>query len=885
MLMKMKKVLSALCAAAILISALTTGLYRSLSRAIYAEEGIIISSGTVSEPEDLWEETDFLPIPQNLRFEDGFIKWDKVKEAYGYIIRIHTGDEEREYREITKYVDYYDPDDEAQLEFDRLCYEQSLDFGSYDVDICSFDEGENRTEWSETITAEYAPTLDAPANVRLSEEEEETLLWDEVEGAYRYNIKIFNDDENRTLYFTTYKRYPNFYFYGYLDKSGNYWISLQTMDRDYNVSEWTEPVLVSHTHNEVTLPDTPQNIRFDETGENILWDEVAGAEHYRIQFDIYIDVNGDLKYVTSETDFPTEPCCINWKRFAVPFSNTKYRINVWAYFNGEFGSNGESIEVSFDANIDESIEVPELRLEDNNLLWDNVECAERYFLNFTVNGQDIINNYINVFDAYSDGNGVWIGDYPAGDYEATLYVMDKNHNYNKKTYNFTFGKEPDESVWVPKLYYKSDSLLWDWDRIRHDNTDSFWVRITDKASGKVVKLGHIWSENFYGFLNDLPNGYYDVEVCVYEYDGKFGPWAKLTNLENHDGSYFDDNNEIKGEIITPPEAEEIPEEERVTEIYVNPAFNMKHKDGDDVELDLSKIEIKAKEIYDEEGLKRVEEALGHKIKKNQKYNLLDLTLLYKGEDFSNGYEGLVKVIIPIPSGHRDKTFTVYRLTEIDGQTVKEVIPGEQTEDSYIIYLEHFSEYVLFGEGEDEHTHIFPEEWTSDETNHWKECECGEKSEESAHTYGDWTITKEATEAEEGSKERACEVCGYKETETIPTLSHTHIFKNNWSTDETNHWKECECGEKSEESAHTYGDWTITKEATEAEEGSKERACEVCGYKETESLPKLSPVTPSETEKPDDKNQNTGVAASVSSVSALLISGGLIILLSGKRKVK
>lgn len=75
-----------------------------------------------------------------------------------------------------------------------------------------------------------------------------------------------------------------------------------------------------------------------------------------------------------------------------------------------------------------------------------------------------------------------------------------------------------------------------------------------------------------------------------------------------------------------------------------------------MELDLSKIKIKANEIYDEEGLRRAEEALGETISGNKHYNLLDLTLLYDGNDFSNGYVGWVKVVIPLPKGHRDKTF-------------------------------------------------------------------------------------------------------------------------------------------------------------------------------------------------------------------------------------
>ena len=35
-----------------------------------------------------------------------------------------------------------------------------------------------------------------------------------------------------------------------------------------------------------------------------------------------------------------------------------------------------------------------------------------------------------------------------------------------------------------------------------------------------------------------------------------------------------------------------------------------------------------------------------------------------------------------------------------------------------------------------------------------------------HSYGSWTVTKEATATEDGSKERSCTVCGHKQTQTI-----------------------------------------------------------------------------------------------------------------------
>ena len=59
---------------------------------------------------------------------------------------------------------------------------------------------------------------------------------------------------------------------------------------------------------------------------------------------------------------------------------------------------------------------------------------------------------------------------------------------------------------------------------------------------------------------------------------------------------------------------------------------------------------------------------------------------------------------------------------------------------------------------------------------------------------------------------------------------------NGYTNAENHWKECACGNKIETAAHTYGDWTVTKESTTTEKGSKEKTCSVCGHKVTEDLP-------------------------------------------------
>ena len=69
-----------------------------------------------------------------------------------------------------------------------------------------------------------------------------------------------------------------------------------------------------------------------------------------------------------------------------------------------------------------------------------------------------------------------------------------------------------------------------------------------------------------------------------------------------------------------------------------------------------------------------------------------------------------------------------------------------------------------------------------------------------HEFGAWTVVKNATCTEDGSKERTC-ACGAKETETVPATGH------NYSTE-----------------------WTIDLEPTCRKEGSKSHHCTVCDAK-------------------------------------------------------
>ena len=162
---------------------------------------------------------------------------------------------------------------------------------------------------------------------------------------------------------------------------------------------------------------------------------------------------------------------------------------------------------------------------------------------------------------------------------------------------------------------------------------------------------------------------------------------------------------------------------------------------------------------------------------------------------------------------------------------------------------------------DGHTHNYGTEWKYDETNHWHECECGNKADITAHTFKQ-IIDKEATATEKGSKHEECTVCGYKKAAVdIPKIdSHNHNYGTEWKYDETNHWHECEDGEKADITAHTFKQ-IIDKEATTAEKGSKHEECTVCGYKKTAVD---IPVTDFGNSSDDQPNKPINTASSESS---------------------
>lgn len=113
-----------------------------------------------------------------------------------------------------------------------------------------------------------------------------------------------------------------------------------------------------------------------------------------------------------------------------------------------------------------------------------------------------------------------------------------------------------------------------------------------------------------------------------------------------------------------------------------------------------------------------------------------------------------------------------------------------------------------------------------------------------HSWGEWYVTVEPTEEEEGEEARDCD-CGETQTRAIDKLTHTHNFElveEEESTCEEHGYKywECDCGESKEEELplgeHDY-EIVEEEESTCSENGYRYYECSYCGATKYESLPR------------------------------------------------
>lgn len=103
--------------------------------------------------------------------------------------------------------------------------------------------------------------------------------------------------------------------------------------------------------------------------------------------------------------------------------------------------------------------------------------------------------------------------------------------------------------------------------------------------------------------------------------------------------------------------------------------------------------------------------------------------------------------------------------------------------------------------------------------------------ETGHTHKGGTATC--------TEQALCDICGksYDSTDLTNHDADTSV----WKYDENGHWNPClraGCEEHLNAAAHTFDNGVVTTEPTENSEGVKTYTCEICGYKKTETVPKL-----------------------------------------------
>lgn len=164
----------------------------------------------------------------------------------------------------------------------------------------------------------------------------------------------------------------------------------------------------------------------------------------------------------------------------------------------------------------------------------------------------------------------------------------------------------------------------------------------------------------------------------------------------------------------------------------------------------------------------------------------------------------------------------------------------------------------------------------DDNEHWYWCGdgCTAKVNVEPHVFSSAEITTQPTKTDEGVLTYYCD-CGYSKTETIPVITeegYTHhcvpavvaatctsggytvytcecgySYRANetpalghtyeYQKDAGGHWLKCSfCTDEKPAAAHKFGAWTVTKDATYTQPGTKQRTCLICGYADEAEIP-------------------------------------------------
>ena len=148
------------------------------------------------------------------------------------------------------------------------------------------------------------------------------------------------------------------------------------------------------------------------------------------------------------------------------------------------------------------------------------------------------------------------------------------------------------------------------------------------------------------------------------------------------------------------------------------------------------------------------------------------------------------------------------------------------------------------------------------THHKVICKCGEELEPAVHSGGSANCSAQAK----------CADCGA----AYGTYNDVHSYDNDCDPD-------CNaCGETRTPAEHAFGEWEVTKQPTETEEGVQKRTCSVCGETQTATIAVLT--NPNGSGEPEPAGMKTSTVVLIVAIVVVAAVGiGAIVILTKKKK--
>lgn len=139
-------------------------------------------------------------------------------------------------------------------------------------------------------------------------------------------------------------------------------------------------------------------------------------------------------------------------------------------------------------------------------------------------------------------------------------------------------------------------------------------------------------------------------------------------------------------------------------------------------------------------------------------------------------------------------------------------------------------------------HTYSDTWSHNDQQHWQAATCEHSSERikiADHIWDGGVVTVQPTGSTKGERTFTCVVCKLTRKEAMEPTTHQHTFADNWSGNESYHWKVATCEHKTEMKdfgVHAWNGGVVTSQASHYTNGEVLYTCATCGLSKRETIP-------------------------------------------------